>query len=249
MSPPSLAMRAERWMALRAHRRLLPLVGHTGIVSFSFDDAPQSACQTGAAVLEKHHCHGTWYVAGALTDKMDLGHMSHSVRDICNLRDSGHQIGCHTYSHTPCAGMSLIQLNAEFQRNDEFLEQCGVTDRPLHFSFPLGAFDLRSKLHAGRRFGSCRITGGGIQSGYADLNALKTERLYDSVMSAATLQSLVCTNAEKKGWLIFYSHDVEREPSKWGCTPHLLESAVQMSLAAGCKVLPIEQAIDYWRSV
>lgn len=45
-------MRAERWMALRAHRRLLALVGHTGIVSFSFDDACKARVRTEQQFLK-----------------------------------------------------------------------------------------------------------------------------------------------------------------------------------------------------
>lgn len=248
MSRPTLRDRAQRWLALRTNRRLLNLQKDTGVISFSFDDAPKSACHRGAAILEKHHCLGTWYVAGALTDTLDQGHMSHSVQDIQNLREKGHHVGCHTFSHIACSGLDHNQLNNEFQRNDAFLNQCGLSERPLHFSFPLGAFDLKSKTIAGQRFASCRITGGGIQTGFADLNALKTERLYEKDMPLDTLRQLVQTNAEKKGWLIFYSHDVANTPSPWGCTPELLENAVQLALASGCKVLPVDQAIQYWQS-
>lgn len=248
MSRTSLRDRTQRWLGLRMHRRLLALGGNTGVVSFSFDDAPQSACQTGAAVLEKHSSLGTWYVAGGLTDQMDQGHMSHSVQDLQALHAKGHQVGCHTYSHVPCSRLRTDELHNEFQRNDDFLRDCGISQRPLHFSFPLGAYDLNSKAVAGKHFASCRITGGGVQLGFADLNALKSERLYTRDIQLDKLAQLVRRTAEHKGWLIFYSHDVAAEPSTWGCTPDLLDRAVQLALDAGCKVLPVDQAISHWQA-
>jgi peptidoglycan/xylan/chitin deacetylase (PgdA/CDA1 family) len=241
-------LKAQRWLAVRTVRRDLLLERDAGVVSFSFDDAPKSACEVGRKTLETQGCRGTWYIAGGLTDQLEQGRMCHSVNDLKDLVKSGHHIGCHTFSHRPCDGLSDTEMRSELQRNSSFFRDIGLPSSELHFSFPLGAFHLTSKRTAAQHFLSARITGGGVQVGRVDLNALRSERLYQHAMTLKRLASLVDTVASQRGWLIFYTHDVEAVPSQWGCTPQLLDTAVQMALAAGCKVLPVDQAVQYWKN-
>jgi peptidoglycan/xylan/chitin deacetylase (PgdA/CDA1 family) len=238
----------QRWLAARSQRRLQALCGPQGVVSFSFDDAPQTACRRGRGILEQHGCHGTWYVAGGLTDQLEEGRLCHSVADLKGLLLAGHHLGCHTFSHRLCNEMSSAEMAAELARNSLFLDELGVAADDRHFSFPLGAYDLASKRYAADHFAASRITGGGLQVGQVDLNGLQSERLYQGVISAAQVAALVQETAARKGWLIFYAHDVEENPSQWGCTPALLEAAVRASLDAGCKVLSVNQALRYWQA-
>ncbi|MGT2503336.1 polysaccharide deacetylase family protein [Bradyrhizobium guangxiense] len=69
------------------------------MVSFTFDDAPDSAAGEGAALLEQHGGRGTFYLAGSL-----IGQPSdhwHGLSDdaIVGLHRAGHEIACHTFSH------------------------------------------------------------------------------------------------------------------------------------------------------
>lgn len=244
----SLNKKIQRWLASRTLRNMIPLSGDAGVVSFSFDDAPHSACTAGKDVLERHNCNGTWYVAGGLTDRPEQGRICHSVADLRELLGNGHHLGCHTYSHHPCNQLTRPAMIDELKRNARFLDDVGVPTGARHFSFPLGAIHLASKHLAAQNFESSRITGGGIQVGTADLNGLCSERLYQQVMSPDRVVALVNEVASRKGWLIFYTHDVENEPSQWGCTPELLDFAVRAALESGCKVLPVDQAVSYWRN-
>lgn len=239
--------KAQRWLATRTQRRMQALRGAHGVVSFSFDDAPQTACQTGRRILEQHGCQGTWYVAGGLTDQLEEGRLCHAVADLRGLIDAGHHIGCHTFSHALCNEIPMATMAQELAKNSAFLDALGVPETDRHFSFPLGAFDLASKRLAQRQFVTSRITGGGLQVGQTDLNGLQSERLYAGLMSPQRVAALVRETASRKGWLIFYTHDIEPEPSQWGCTPALLDTAVRAALDAGCKVLPVNQALRYWQ--
>ena len=116
----------------------------------------------------------------------------------------------------------------------------------LHFSFPFGAYNLRSKRIASRHFSSTRITGGGFHVDHADLNALKAERLYQGLMTPKNLSELIKDVSKKRGWLILYTHDVTPNPTEWGCTENLLDYALQSALTAGCKIMPVDQAIRYY---
>ena len=196
MSRSHLHTRAQRWLALRTNRRPLLLDKNAGVVSFSFDDAPHSACKTGAAILERHACKGTWYIAGGLTDRLENGCMSHSIEDLIDLRSAGHHIGCHTYSHRPCVEMPADAMHTELVRNKTFLMHQDLVSEPLHFSFPLGYFDIRSKRIAGQTFASCRITGGGIQHGVTDLNALRSDDIQAAIQPHRRQRSLLAAYLE-----------------------------------------------------
>ena len=238
--------RIDHWVSSFTYKNVLSLKSECGVVSFSFDDAPKSACDEGRIILEKYGCRGTWYIAGGLTDKIDQGHLCHSESDVLDLFENGHQIGCHTFSHRACDSISEHELKLEIQRNSDYFNNIGLASSRRHFSFPFGAYDLASKKIASQYFLSSRITGGRFHVDYADLNALNAQRLYQGLITLEKLAELMKSVSEKKGWLILYTHDVTPNPSEWGCTANLLDYAIQAALAAGCKVMPIDRAIDYF---
>ena len=244
----SLALRLSRLLARHRHRNMLPLRGPAGVVSFTFDDAPASACEAGAAALERHGARGTFYVAGGLTDQREEGKPCHSEAQLRRLLANGHEVGCHSYSHIRCDILGADRLTAELERNARFLENLGVDLQRLDFAYPFGAYALGAKQICSRRFRSSRITGGGPHYDKVDLNAIQTHRLYAETAGTHSYEELVRQTAARKGWLVLNTHDVEDPPSRFGYTPERLEQAVKAALDAGCKVLPVGAAIDYWES-
>lgn len=246
MTSMSLLEKVDRALARQVFQRPLPLTGAHGVISFTFDDAPSSACQVGKAILEAQACRGTWYIAGSLTDGSEMNIPCHNLADLRALHAAGHEIGCHTFSHRACRGRSAHSLIEDFQRNQDFLkQQLGVS--PRDFAYPLGSFGLLAKRCAAAAYSSIRLTRPGIHVGQADLNGLLAQRLYHHDMTQEWLQVLINSVQTQRGWLIFYTHDVTSTPSPWGVTPDLLTKAIQLALTSGCKVLPIGQAIDYWQ--
>ncbi len=245
-SASKLSLRISRRLSQHAFRNIIALQGQTGVVSFTFDDAPASACEAGAHALEHNGVRGTFYIAGGLTDQHEEGKPCHSRAHLQALLSAGHELGCHSFSHVRCDTLTAPALTAELDRNAAFLAELGLDPAQLNFAFPFGAYAYNAKRICSHRFRSCRITGGGTHEGQADLNALKTHRLYDLPLDAEDYDSLLARTARNKGWLIVNTHDVENPPSRFGYTPERLEHAVAAALAAGCQVLPVNAAIDYW---
>ncbi|MDR3573981.1 MAG: polysaccharide deacetylase, partial [Anaerolineaceae bacterium] len=54
---------------------------------------------------------------------------------------------------------------------------------------------------------------------------------------------LILENERRKGWLIFYSHDVASRPSQFGCTPELLEAVVSFGADRGIKMTTVADAV------
>ena len=244
----SIALRLSRLLARHTHRNMLPLRGPAGVVSFTFDDVPASACEAGAAALERHGVRGTFYVAGGLTGQLEEGKPCHSEEQLRRLLANGHEVGCHSYSHIRCDTLGAGRLTAELERNARFLAHLGVDLQGLDFAYPFGAYALGAKRICSRRFRSSRITGGGPHYGEVDLNAIQTHRLYAETTETPSYEELVGQTAARKGWLVLNTHDVEDPPSRFGYTPEKLALAVKAALDAGCKVLPVGAAIDYWES-
>ena len=214
----SLFHRASRWLSRRYIPQRLPLTGGVGVVSFGFDDAPLSACTTGAQVLERHGARGTFYIAGGLTDRMDEGHLCHSLDALRTLQAAGHELGCHGYSHVRCDLLPAARLQQELDRNAAFLGGLGVDLAELDFAYPFGGY------------------------------ALGCHRLYASAPDGVPYTERLAEAARHGGWLIVTTHEVEDTPGPWGCTPAELDAAVAAALAAGCKVLPLGAARRYWQA-
>lgn len=240
--------KADRWLARRLVRRMLPLGAGPGVVTVSFDDAPVSACREGRAILDHHGVKGTWYVAGGLTDRLEQGEACHSVQDLEALLAHGHELGCHTFDHQPCSALGAEQMRSQLQQNRRFLQGLAGGAAPQHFSFPLGDYGLASKRLAAGCFDSVRLTRAGIHRGSADLNGLLAQRLYADEMTADRLRGLIAEAAACSGWLILYTHGVSAQPRRWGCTPALLEQVLTDARAHGCKLLAVGQALAHFRA-
>ena len=239
-------LKLERWFSRRLLIRPLLLNRTHGVVSFSFDDAPRSACNAGRQILENFDSRGTFYLAGGLTAGLEMGKPCHTLQDAQTLVANGHHVGCHTWSHQRCDLMPRVEMRTEIERNSQFLTELGVPTTDRHFSFPLGGYHLSSKHLAAQHFASGRLNFGGMQTTMADLNALRASALYQHLWDHNSLTTLMTQVAKSKAWLVLYTHDVDNDPSRYGCTPAMLQHAVVQAQRAGCKVLPVNQAIRYW---
>jgi peptidoglycan/xylan/chitin deacetylase (PgdA/CDA1 family) len=242
----SLIPRLSRFAARHIGCRWLALNKGRGVVSFSFDDVPASACHQGAVLLELYQARGSFYICGNLTDGMEQNQACHSVDDLKRLIENEHEVGCHTFSHMNCATASSDILVQDWEKNQTFFNQHGIVNHG--FAFPFGAYDLNSKLAAQKRFSYSRITGGGTQTGRADLSALRAQSLYSSNTNVDSLDALIKHTASEGGWLILYSHEVCEAPGPWGTTPELLETALRIATQERCHILPVRKAIDFFLS-
>lgn len=88
------------------------------VVALTFDDGP-TARYTGEvlAILREHQARATFFVTGkALERSPDLGRQ---------IVAEGHELGNHSYSHTPLIGRSLSFIDGEIGRTDQLIRQAG----------------------------------------------------------------------------------------------------------------------------
>jgi peptidoglycan/xylan/chitin deacetylase (PgdA/CDA1 family) len=238
-----LTARAKRLSARLVRTRAARMVNEHPIVSFTFDDFPKSAVHHGASILERRGLAGTYFLSrtfnGARVDGIDY----YDLADLRRLVDNRHEIGCHTASHLHVPEVARARLLDDIAANAEFLRAHFGDLRMTTFAFPFGDLDLPSKLLLQARFAACRSTLPSVNRGVADLGALRAVRLYSRSTDADAIRSLIDRFARPKSWLIFYTHDVDDNPTPYGCTPGLLAEAVENALTTGCLVLPVRDAL------
>lgn len=239
-----LLSRASRFAAryLVKSRFRMPAAGP--IVTFTFDDIPADAGAEGAACLEAHGARGTFYVASDLLGKRFGPWLFASPAQIGALAAKGHEIGCHTCSHVDVQTVDAVALAAEAARNQRALKAIDPRITLENFAYPYGSVGLLGKRIAGLTYRSCRGIRPGINLESLDLAQIRSVRLYDAEMSVEKLESLLRAVSESSAWLVFYTHDVSRAPTEQGTSLHLLEKALARSLAVGCRVLTVGQALD-----
>lgn len=233
----------SRFAARNIATRTVRLTNEKPLVSFTFDDAPESACTTGAALLEKHKVRGTYYISGAGCGAEGLGGRLAKAEDLKALAAAGHEIGCHTFSHVAVARVARQQLAAEISRNGTFLQ--GVQNVPAlyNFAYPYGEFSLTTKLYLQTQFDSCRSLLPGVNIGSADLGALKSCELQNASIDRRGVAAIIADTVRHNGWLIFTCHDVAAEPSRFGVSPDLLGFALATARDAGCHLTSIRDAL------
>lgn len=216
------------------------------IVSFTFDDAPASAASAGAPILEAFGIRGTYYLCGGLlggqddlTPLLDRGQAKALAR-------AGHEIGCHTYSHTDVRSIDWPSLEVSLRKNAGTLSV--ISGRGLrNFAYPFGGISFGKKLRLQSRFETCRGIYPGINVGRIDAGMLKAVPLYSSTLDDEAVRRWIAQAVATSGWLVFFTHDVSERPTPYGVTPDLLRVAVAAALEAGCACLPVADAVDRLR--
>jgi peptidoglycan/xylan/chitin deacetylase (PgdA/CDA1 family) len=245
MNPMSEA-RARFSHRMAMHLRVEPfrMRNATPMVSFTFDDVPKSAATVGAAILEAHDAHGTFYVIGSqvgtsspLWDMVDGD-------DIVTLHHRGHEIACHTFSHKRACDLDADALNAEIARNQQYLRSLDSSIRIENFAYPFGYGSFVRKRQLKAVFKSCRSIVPGVNSGSVDLQFLRAMPLIDRRIDRDGIERAFDEAETANGWLIFYTHDVADEPSPYGCSPALLNEALEAASRRKIPVLNMAEALQ-----
>jgi peptidoglycan/xylan/chitin deacetylase (PgdA/CDA1 family) len=233
-----------RWRTLEAFcRRDFNLSGSGPIVSFTFDDFPQSALQIGGSILKSYEVRGTYYAAMGLMDQItDLGRQF-SATDLEIIHRDGHELGSHTFGHLSGRSSSFRNYKANVMEGLEAVSLLTSGGKPQQFSYPYGHITLRAKREISDNFSSCRGIMPGINKSPVDLNLLRANSLYSCSIDFKVIERLFIANDKCKGWLIFYTHDVSEKPSPFGCKPGEFESVVKLAISSQAAILPVGQVV------
>ncbi len=212
------------------------------MLSISFDDAPVSAARTGADIVENAGALATYYISTGLCDREGPMGLNASEAEVKALAARGHEIGCHSYSHLDCGQARLGEIERDLDRNRDMLANIGVR-RPRTFAYPYGDVSRDAKRVLGRRFKAARALHEGLVEDGCDLNQMPAVGIEGPGGPVRAMRWLEQA-ALRKAWLILYTHDVDDDPSDWGCTPDALLRLMRRARELGFDVKTVADALD-----
>lgn len=238
----------HRTLACRFHRRMAPIETQVPIISFTFDDAPRTAFTTGADILASHGARATFFVSlGLLGSHTETGTIA-SGDDLRLALENGHELGCHTFDHLDAWQTSAKKFVDSVARNRRALAEILPGAGFKTFAYPKSGPGLTVKLQLEKFFICCRGGGQTFNCGAADLNLLKAFFLdARNKVEMSSVRQLIDRNTQCRGWLIFATHDVAGNPSRYGCTPEYFTEVVEYAARSGSLLLPVAEACEKLR--
>lgn len=250
MSEIENAYGADRSIFGKARRRLTrfmarrPALRSPGrpMLSIAFDDAPSTATQEGARILDAYGVKGTFYAAAGLCGRTEPMGVCAEVEDYQRLHEAGHEIGCHTYSHLDCGQASGATALKDVAQNASSFEHWGLP-KPRSFAYPYGDVAPWTKSALAPSFTSLRALHPGLIQAGSDLNQAPAVGIEGDQGETKARHWLNLARSQQ-AWLILYTHDVQQDPSPWGCTPSALDSLVREAIETGFDLVTVGDGAD-----
>ncbi|MET4390840.1 peptidoglycan/xylan/chitin deacetylase (PgdA/CDA1 family) [Bradyrhizobium sp. F1.4.3] len=239
----ALQGRVSNRLARHFHAAPHRLPAHAPMVSFTFDDAPDSAAGEGASLLEEHGGRGTFYLAGSLVDLRGDHWHGLSNDAIVRLHRGGHEIGCHTFSHLRAVDLDQTTMALEIEQNRNYFRGLDSSIRLENFAYPYGLASVWRKPQLAKSFRSARGILPGVNRDVIDLQFLRASPLVNYEIDQSGVDRYFDEAVASGGWLIFYSHDVVDAPSPYGCTPALLRHALKAAETRGMPIVTVAEAL------
>jgi peptidoglycan/xylan/chitin deacetylase (PgdA/CDA1 family) len=232
----------RQWLRLIT-RRLCHLGNIGPVVSFTFDDFPRTAYTVGGAVLKNFGARGTFYASLGLMHSTNGSGEHFLLQDLFSLVADGHELASHTFHHVSSRSTPLQAFLEEVREGRAAMQRISGLTVSNNFAYPFGAISAPAKGVVGKEMLSCRGIFEGVNDPLVDLNLLRANSLYGGTDQLGGVRRLIDDNEKRKGWLIFYTHDVQKDPSRYGCTPKLFELAVELVLKRGMRILTVDKVL------
>jgi peptidoglycan/xylan/chitin deacetylase (PgdA/CDA1 family) len=230
----------RRGIAHLTHKKIVN-IDNKKLVSFTFDDAPESAIINAGSSLYNNGYLGTFYISTLYMGEKNEKKLF-SKESLQNIIDDGHEIGGHTHSHLSALKDTHETFIKDEKKNREELKKLGVNIE--NFAYPYGHQTFTVKKISGEKYRSCRGVLKGINRGRVDFNNLKAIRLYEDKYPLSHIYNVLEEFNKTGGWLIFYTHDVDENYSNVGCSPTYFEKVVQKTKELNLNVQTINNAIN-----
>ena len=214
------------------------------LVSFTFDDVPDSAHRTGAAMIEAHDARGTFYIStGLLGQRSDFWTIV-DRDEVADLHRRGHEIGLHSHLHRSSSLLSAGEFALDLRRNREALRNIDPSIAARNFAYPFGQCTLARKHQLNRLVRSSRSIYAGVNCGLLDPHYMRSTELCDARLTPERLEARLNQTQRSRGWLVFCIHDVADTPSAFGCSPRFMSQALEGASRRGMRIVTVDAALD-----
>jgi peptidoglycan/xylan/chitin deacetylase (PgdA/CDA1 family) len=163
--------------------------------------------------------------------------------DLYGLIADRHELASHTFHHVSSRRTSARAFVQEVLQGRAAMQSLSGLMVSNNFAYPFGAVTTVTKRAVGKTMLSCRSIYPGVNGPVVDLNLLRANPLYGDTERLGFVRRLLQLTKELRGWLIFYTHDVQNTHLPYGCTPALLESTVKLVLNSSMKILTVNDVL------
>ncbi len=238
-----IANKVRKRLGINFHRKPFEIPPSFKAITFTFDDAPISAFSTAGTILKNHNIQATYYIALSFLESPVVK----EYFDIATLTDclaDGHELACHTYDHFHFFDEPYTEARKDIEKNLAHLKKYFPNQTFQNFSYPFGEQTKSARNITKNRFRSARSIEYGVNLGNCDLNGLKTIPLYEKRFHVSEQVALIKQHQASGGWLIFYTHDVQKNYSKYGCSPEYFDEIVEACMNSGTEIINIKSALN-----
>lgn len=213
------------------------------IVTFTFDDFPKSAADTGAEIVEAAGGKATYYACTGMAGSVNATGELFDETDLAALAKAGHEIGAHTDSHIDCAKAFRAEILANVEANLARLKEMGHDTPVTQFAYPYGETRLDVKRAMTVKFQACRGILAGVNGEGSDLMQLRAMELEPGDWTTDRAAAAIEAAARKPAWVVIFTHDVRETPSDYGTTPDALISLARKAKDSGAAILTMSEAL------
>jgi peptidoglycan/xylan/chitin deacetylase (PgdA/CDA1 family) len=168
-----------------------------------------------------------------------------SREDLGEFVWQGHELACHTFDHCHSWNTDPVEFEASILRNQQAVAQLLPGTRMSCLSYPISHPRPETKRLTAKHYDCARGGGQAFNTGIDDLNYLKAFFIEQERDDFDAIAALTKESIRRNGWLIFATHDVSDSPTRFGCTPALLEKIVLCSLRLGATILSVSEALQF----
>ncbi len=217
----------------------------TKLVSFTFDDAPDSAFVNAGKEMALHNLNCTFYVSSIFEEKKSNAKYLWTHEHLKKAFKQNHEIACHTYSHFHAyGGFDFDHISKDLQKNTNELERIVPGLKIENFSYPFGEQNIAVRKAVKNKYNSARGINPGSNVNQIDLFNLKSVQLYEKSNPIEKLEKIIDEFNRTGGWLIFYTHDVKEDYSKYGCSPKYFKEALNMCRSYEFEIDTIKNCLE-----
>lgn len=250
MNSPSLTALVSRFKGRYARTaarmlacRVVEMQNLRPLISFTFDDFPRSALRIAGEILSQNNARGTYYASLGLMGQVAPTGRIFDEGDLHLLVEQGHELGCHTFSHSHAYETPPVEFEASITRNVEAMAAILPNVTMESLAYPIGNPRVETKRRAAKYYQVCRGGGQTFNKDKLDLNLASAFFLEQSRDDPDAIARMVDQTCADNAWLIFATHDVDPAPTRFGCTPSLFERVVRRAADSGAAVLPVSSAL------
>src|SRR5215469_9694420 len=238
--PKSFQRPLARWFGCRPCRIQM----ESPMISFTFDDFPRSALLNAGVILRERGLSGTYYASFGLMGKKAPTGEIFMREDLEVLVRQEHELACHTYDHYDSWDTAPLKFEASILRNQRAISKQLPGTKFRSLSYPINWPRPETKRRVASYYECARGGGQAFNTRTVDLNCLKAFFIEQSRDNFAAIKQTIDGNARAKGWLIFATHDVCDQPTRFGCLPGFFEKVVNYGIQSQATILPVFRALQ-----